>query len=56
MEIRIHHGPGYRLYYVLSIRSLLLLTGGVKDTQARDVRRAKDLLRERTDHEHRDIR
>jgi putative addiction module killer protein len=41
-EMRIHFGPGYRLYYTR--RGLLvyaLLLGGNKSTQKRDIQRAK---------------
>jgi putative addiction module killer protein len=46
-ELRIHHGAGYRLY--LTQRGsewMLLLCGGDKDSQARDIKRAKELARE----------
>jgi putative addiction module killer protein len=43
-EMRIHHGPGYRVYYVQRGRSLvILLCGGDKSSQASDIRRAKQL-------------
>ena len=35
-EMRIHYGPGYRLYDVV----YLLLIGGDKSTQKRDIRKA----------------
>lgn len=41
-EMRVHHGPGYRLYYVRRDETLyLLLIGGDKASQARDIRKAK---------------
>lgn len=41
-ELRIHHGPGYRVYYGKVHRELvLLLCGGDKKTQAADIRQAK---------------
>ena len=44
-EMRLHLGPGYRLYFTRrSDRLLLLLCGGEKPTQARDVERARRLL------------
>jgi putative addiction module killer protein len=54
-ESRIHHGPGYRLYFTRVGNTVcLLLMGGDKSTQAWDIRRAKalastlhDLRRER---------
>jgi putative addiction module killer protein len=46
-EARIHHGPGYRLYFVLRGDALIvLLCGGDKSTQTRDIARAKTLARE----------
>jgi putative addiction module killer protein len=44
-ELRIDYGPGYRVYYAQTGRELiLLLCGGDKKTQARDVKEAKALL------------
>ena len=41
-EARFDFGPGYRLYFGLKQRSLvILLTGGDKSTQDRDIARAK---------------
>jgi putative addiction module killer protein len=46
-ELRIHHGPGYRLYLTKRGEDyVLLLCGGDKDSQARDIARAKDLAKE----------
>jgi putative addiction module killer protein len=46
-EARIHYGPGYRLYFVRRGELLIvLLCGGDKSTQARDIERAKTLARE----------
>jgi len=40
-EIRIHHGPGYRVYYGEDgPRIVLLLCGGDKGTQRTDIRKA----------------
>lgn len=43
-EIRIHFGPGYRVYYGLDgLKIVLLLCGGDKATQQKDIRRAHEL-------------
>ena len=43
-ELRIDYGAGYRVYYSRRGRSLIvLLAGGDKDSQGRDIRRALDL-------------
>ena len=45
-EIRIDYGPGYRVYFVRRGPTLvILLAGGDKDSQNRDIRRALDLAR-----------
>lgn len=44
LELRIHTGPGYRVYYTrIGPRVVLLLAGGDKSTQLRDVSQAKAL-------------
>ncbi len=44
-ELRIDYGPGYRLYYTWRGRELvLLLAGGDKSTQTRDIQKARLLL------------
>jgi putative addiction module killer protein len=46
-EMRVHVGPGYRIYFIQTGRVvLLLLCGGDKATQRRDVEKAKSLLNE----------
>ena len=46
-EMRIHTGPGYRLYYVQRGKTVyLLLCGGHKGSQARDIKKAKRLALE----------
>ena len=40
-ELRIHHGPGYRLYFLRDGDTLVLLFGGDKDSQQRDIEHAK---------------
>jgi putative addiction module killer protein len=45
-ELRIHFGPGYRIYLKKRGDSLvILLAGGDKSTQDQDIRLAKDLAR-----------
>lgn len=46
-EMRVHFGPGYRVYYVSRGSAIvLLLCGGDKGSQARDIEAAKRLARE----------
>jgi putative addiction module killer protein len=43
-ELRIHYGPGYRVYFLQQGAALVvLLAGGDKKTQSRDIARAKEL-------------
>ena len=45
-EIRIDYGPGYRVYLVQRGQALVVLVaGGDKDSQDRDIRRAVELAR-----------
>ncbi len=45
-EIRVDYGPGYRVYFIQRGEAVvILLAGGNKDSQARDIRRALDLAR-----------
>jgi len=49
-ELRIDHGPGYRVYFTRRGHELvLLLCGGDKSTQARDIDKAKKLARQWND-------
>ena len=46
-ELRIDHGPGYRLYFVRrGTVVIILLCGGDKGSQTRDIRRAKEMAKE----------
>lgn len=45
-ELRVDYGPGYRIYFVRRGDALIiLLCGGDKGTQERDIARAKALAR-----------
>ena len=46
-ELRIHFGPGYRLYYLRhGAAVVVLLAGGDKGSQTRDINLAKAIARE----------
>lgn len=46
-ELRIDVGPGYRVYFVQrGTRLILLLHGGDKDSQPRDIARAREIAAE----------
>ncbi len=46
-EMRVHFGPGYRVYFTRNGATVyVLLTGGDKGTQRRDIERAKQIARE----------
>jgi putative addiction module killer protein len=45
-EMRIHYGPGYRVYYKLDGDSPALLFGGDKSTQQADIDKAKAIAKD----------
>jgi putative addiction module killer protein len=46
-EMRIHHGPGYRIYFMRQSQVLyLLLCGGDKKSQRRDIAKALRMAKE----------
>ena len=46
-EMRIHHGPGYRVYFVQrGLEVIVLLGGGDKSTQSRDIASAIELVKQ----------
>jgi putative addiction module killer protein len=45
-EMRVHVGPGYRIYFVQRRDTLLLLCGGDKARQQRDIERARLIVAE----------
>lgn len=46
-ELRVHHGPGYRVYFTRRENTVIvLLCGGDKSSQTRDIAQAKALAKE----------
>ena len=45
-EMRVHHGPGYRLYCLRDGDTVVVLCGGDKGSQPRDMERAGRLANE----------
>ena len=49
-EMRIFYGPGYRVYFVQrGSEIVILLSGGDKSTQSKDITKAKDIARQLED-------
>ena len=46
-ELRVHYGPGYRVYFKRSgAEIIVLLCGGDKKSQQRDIKAAKELAKD----------
>lgn len=51
-ELRVDYGPGYRVYFVKrGAVIVILLCGGDKSTQAKDIKKAKDMTDKLEDQE-----
>jgi putative addiction module killer protein len=51
-ELRIDHGPGYRVYYKYTGKELIIiLCGGDKSSQHRDIEEAKRIAREEEEYD-----
>jgi putative addiction module killer protein len=47
-EMKVDHGPGYRVYFTIEAGTIMiLLCGGDKSTQRRDIARARRMLEAR---------
>jgi putative addiction module killer protein len=50
LELRIHYGPGYRVYFIHQGEMLvILLAGGDKSTQDADIQTAKKIAKQMED-------
>jgi putative addiction module killer protein len=50
-EMRVDLGPGYRIYFLREGRTVVLLMGGDKSTQRRDIKRAKAMAQAWREHD-----
>jgi putative addiction module killer protein len=49
-ELRIHYGPGYRVYFIQRSQVVvILLSGGDKSSQDSDIKKAKEIARQLKD-------
>ena len=56
LECRLHFGPGYRIYFGRDGQALvILLAGGTKSGQNRDIEKARQLWREYKHHKRREV-
>ena len=45
-EMRVHHGPGYRVYFLREGKTVIVLCAGDKASQERDIERAGKLAKD----------
>ena len=46
-EIKLNFGPGYRIYFIaIDAYNILVLNAGLKKTQAKDIKKAKEYLKD----------
>jgi len=45
-ELRIHFGPGYRIYFIQRDKKVVLLCGGDKASQQRNIAKAKMIAKD----------
>ena len=46
-EMRIHHGPGFRVYFIeREFEIVILLAGGDKSSQSKNIKQAQDIARQ----------
>jgi putative addiction module killer protein len=48
-ELRVHFGPGYRIYFRRAGETITLLYGGDKHSQRADIAKAREILDELED-------